>query len=152
VNSYINNGWATQNLVNPDGCGSSATPNLMPSSESSFNGIWTNIKDAYSQPEEVPLFNHGHMISYFVSQTAVDGLASGDVKAINKSAKYLYDCGHVQGMEVGYTSASLHLRATCIPEMRKDRVYKVLMTLDCKTYDINTATKHYRVRSTTTFY
>ena len=80
------------------------------------------------------------MISYFVSRTAVNGLASGDVKSINKSAKYVYDCGHVQAMEVGYTSASIHLRATCIPEMRKDRVYKVLMTLDCKTYNINTAT------------
>ena len=54
VKSYINNGWATQNLINPDEHGSSAAPNLMPSSESSFNGKWTNIKHAYSRPEEVP--------------------------------------------------------------------------------------------------
>ena len=140
VNSYISNGWATKNLINPDECGGSAAPNLMPSPESTFNGKWTNIKNAYSWPEEVPSFNHGHMISYFIARTAVDGLASGDVKSINKSAKYLYDCGHIQGMEVGYTSTSMHLRATCIPEMRKDRVYKVIMSFDCKTYDINTAT------------
>ena len=138
VNSYITNGWATQNLINPDECNGASAPNLMPSLE--FNGKWTNIINAYSQPEEVPLFNHGHMISYFVSRTAVDDLASGDVKSINNSAKYLYDCGHIQDIEVGYSSTSLHLRATCIPEMRKDRVYKVIMTLDCKTYDIITAT------------
>ena len=79
VNSYIANGWATQNLVNPDECSGFAAPNLMPSLESTFNGKWINIKNAYSRPEEVPLFNHGHMISYFVSRTAVDGLALGSV-------------------------------------------------------------------------
>ena len=99
-------------------------------------------KNAYSWSEKVPLFNHGHVISYFASRTAVDGLASGDVKSINKSAKYLYNCGYIQDTEVGYSSTLLHLRATCIPcilEMRKDRVYKVIMTLDCKTCDIITA-------------
>ena len=43
-------------------------------------------------------------------------------------------------MEVGYTSTSMHLRATCIPEMKKDCIYKVMMILDCKTCDINAAT------------
>ena len=108
--------------------------------ENTFNGTWTNIKDVYSRPKEVPLFNHGHMISYFVSRTAIDGLASGDIKSINKSAKYLYDCGHIQCMEVGYTSTSMHLRAMCIPEMRKDRIYKVMMILDHSTSDINATT------------
>ena len=80
------------------------------------------------------------MISYFVSRTPVDGLASDDIKSINKSAKYLYDCGHIQYMEVGYTSTSMHLRATCIPEMRKDCIHKVMMILDRRTSDINAAT------------
>ena len=53
---------------------------------------------------------------------------------------YLYDCGHIQCMEVDYTSTLMHLRATYIPEMRKDRIYKVLMILDRKTCDINAAT------------
>ena len=127
-------------LINPDEHDSSVAPNFMSLPENTFNGTWTNIKNAYSRPEEVPSFNHGHMISYFVSRTAADGLASGDVKSINKSAKYLYDCGHIQCMEVGYTSTSMHLRATCIPEMRKDRIYKVMMILDRKTCDINAVT------------
>ena len=76
----------------------------------------------------------------FAPQTTVNGLESGDLKPINKSAKYLYDCGHIQDMEFGFSSAPLHLRATYIPEMRKDRIFKVIMTLDYKTYNITTAT------------
>ena len=86
-------------MINPDEHDSSVAPNFISLPENTFNGTWTNIKNAYSRPEEVPSFNHGHMISYFVSRTAADGLASGDVKSINKSAKYLYDCGHIQCME-----------------------------------------------------
>ena len=59
-----------------------------------------NIKNAYSKPEDVPSFNHGHMISYFVSRTVADGLPSGDIKSINTSAKHLYDCGHVQSIKL----------------------------------------------------
>ena len=94
VNTYITNGWATQNLNLDEQCSGASAPNLMPSLK--FNEKWTNIINACSWPEEVPLFNHGQMISYFVSRTAADGLASGDVKSINKSVKYLYDCGHTQ--------------------------------------------------------
>ena len=49
-----------------------------------------------------PIINHEHMISYFVSHTATDGLPAGDIKSINKSAKHLYDCGHAQNVEIVY--------------------------------------------------
>ena len=77
------------------------------STDLSFTGAWTNIKQAYSKPAQVPSFNHGHMISYFVSRTATDGLPAGDIKSINKAAKHLYDCGHVQNVEVGNTNAAI---------------------------------------------
>ena len=139
MKSYISNGWATQNLINPDGCNTCATSSLEPSAALSFNGTWVNIKNAYSKPEDVPSFNHGHMISYFVSRTAADGLPSGDIKSMNTAAKHLYDCGHVQSIEVGSTNDTMYIRATCIPEMRKDRVYKLLLSLNLKTFDITSA-------------
>ena len=48
-----------------------------------------------------------HMISYFASHTAADGLPSGDIKSINIEAKNQYDCGHVQSIEVGSTNDSM---------------------------------------------
>ena len=57
------------------------------------------------------------MILYFVSRTATDGLPAGDIKSINKAAKHLYDCGHVQNVKIGYTKYNYFLRAICYPEM-----------------------------------
>ena len=139
VNSYISNGWATENLVNPDGCETHVASTSVTSEQLNFTGTWVNIKAAYSQPEDVPSFNHGHMISYFVSRTAADGLPSSDIKSINKAAKHLYDCGHIQNVEVGSNSNALYIRAACIPEMRKDRIYKLIMSLDLKTFDVTAA-------------
>ena len=47
------------------------------------------------------------MITYFVTRTVIDGLPANDFKSINKSAKYLFDCGHVQNIQVGNTSSLL---------------------------------------------
>ena len=139
VNSYINNGWAPQNLIDPDGDSVPAAPSNTPSTSLGFTGRWTTLKQAFSQPADVSSFNHGHMISYFVSRTATDGLTSGDIKSINKAAKKLFDCGHVQNMEFGWHSTSICLQATCLPEMRKDRVYKQSTCLNYKTLDITGA-------------
>ena len=67
VNSYISNGWAMENLINPDGCETHVASTPMTLELMNFTGTWVNIKVAYSQPEDLPSFNHGHMISYFVS-------------------------------------------------------------------------------------
>jgi len=101
--------------------------------------MWVSIKAAYSQPEDVPSFNHGHMISYFVSRTAAYGLPSSDIKSIYKATKHLYDCGHIQNFEVGSNSNALYIQATCIPEMQKDHIYKLIISLDLKTFDVTAA-------------
>jgi len=91
LKSYISNGWAMKyHLVNPDECDAPSVARSV-SSDLSFTGVWTNIKQAYSQPTQVPSSNHEHMISYFVSRTATDGLPAGDIKSINKAAKHLYE-------------------------------------------------------------
>ena len=70
---------------------------------------------------------------------AADGLPSSDIKSINRAAKHLYDCGHIQNVEVGFNSNALYIQATSIPEMRKDRIYKLIMSLDLKTFDVTAA-------------
>ena len=61
MKSYISNGWATKYLVNPDACDTSTVASSV-SADLSFTGKWTNIKQAYSQPAQVPSFNHGHTL------------------------------------------------------------------------------------------
>ena len=96
---------------------------------------WKNLKTAYTK-ETVPSFTEGQLVSYFVCRTVADGLPAGDFKSINKSAKYLFDCGHVQDIHIGSSTTKTLIKASCLPEMKKDRVYKILMSLDTTTWDI----------------
>ena len=68
-------------------------------------------------------------------------MPAGDFKSMNNSACSLYRCGHAQNIEVCQESSSntLSIRANCLPEIRKDRVYKIAMKLDSRSYEIGSA-------------
>ena len=57
------------------------------------------------------------------------------MKAITSSAMGLFRCGHSQDIDISLSN-SIHFRASCLPEMRKDRMYTVLLTIDSKSSDI----------------
>ena len=64
-------------------------------------------------------------------------MPAGDFKSINESASNLYRCGHVQEIQVClHENSNLCIRAKCLPEMRKDRVYLLEMILDESSYDV----------------
>ena len=58
---------------------------------------------------------------------------------MNKSAINLFRSGHVQNIEVSADESRLFMRAKCLPEMRKGRVYKLLLTMRKTTLDILSA-------------
>ena len=68
-------------------------------------------------------------MAYFVAKTAADGLQCSDYKAINLSAMNLFQCGHVQQIEVANDEQHVFLRAVCLPEIRKDCMYKLLISM-----------------------
>ena len=45
---------------------------------------WQDIRKAYSRQEDVPLFTHGQMVTYFVTRTVSDGLPAKDFKGMNE--------------------------------------------------------------------
>ena len=59
------------------------------------------------------------------------------MKGMNKSALNLFQCVHIQNIRVSYTSQKqLCIKSNCIPEMRKDQVYKVILTLESDMYNV----------------
>ena len=64
-------------------------------------------------------------------RTANDGKAANDFKSINQSAENLFQCGHVQGLSVVYKDEYWWIKADCRPEMKKDKMYKMMISL-CK--------------------
>lgn len=133
VHAYIDNGWA-DNVVDPD----SATPETIPTAMLPISDCWQDIRKAYT-PSTVPRFTNSQIVGYFVTRTALDGLQCGDFKSVNESAMNLFRCGHVQQIEVGTTSDELLLQAKCLPEMKKDRVYKLSISMKKDSLDILTA-------------
>ena len=96
MKSYIRNGWAN-NLKNPDleqvsSDTHDAKAGHRPPSITTTN--WKDFKFAYTK-QDIPLFTDGQLVTYFVCRTVADGLPAGDFKSMNKSAKYLFDCGHI---------------------------------------------------------
>ena len=75
-------------------------------------------------------FCHGHMITYFVDCQVCDQRPAGDMRSISEHAYALSERGHVQKIEVASDTNSIYLRATCLPEMRKDRIYKISLELN----------------------
>ena len=137
MQAYIRNGWST-NLCDPDKMstsGTSATGNSSGGTEPPRD--WQLLKQTFigKSPDELFAFNNANIINYFVVRTTVDGKPANDTKAMNSSALALFGCGHVQDIEMCYDN-HLCLRASCLPEMRKDRVYKLLLLLDSKSSDI----------------
>ena len=118
-------------LVNPYQTSISLTSTAVPNQLIQFpqNG-WVDIKEAFKSADEVPKFSHAHIVTYFVTRQVSDGLPATDFKSLNSNAEFLYRCGHVQSIQVVHSSTQLFLKASCLPEMRKDRVYSLHLILD----------------------
>ena len=125
VRAYILNGWAS-NLIHPDAIPTPAVNEIQ--SLHPTDG-WKSIWNTFTSPSEVPDFSTGNIITYFVSGTATDGLAVSDFNSMNKSAENLFLCGHVHDIEQNTDGDILCVRAKCRPEMRKDRIYKLILSL-----------------------
>ena len=97
---------------------------------------WMIITAAFNSPVEVPQFNMGHIVAYFVTRTVSDNLPAADFKSVNKSSEFLSRCGHIQSVEVCSSADYLYVKAICLPQMRKDKDYKVHMALRTDGYDI----------------
>ena len=80
------------------------------------------------------MFSNSQIITYFVTRTSIDSLPANDLKAINNSAQYLFKCSHVQYIKVANEN-NLYIRAKCIPEMKKNLIYKINL-LNKETLDI----------------
>ena len=86
---------------------------------------WEFITKAYVTTSDVPQFNVGHIVEYFITRTVCDSLPSADFKSMNRTAENLFRCGHVKNIKICRKNDFLFVKKSCIHEMRKDRVYEL---------------------------
>ena len=142
VQAYIDNGWI-DSLIDPDGTTTGTdTSSSNPTNDDAIfpkDLSWNNIKTYYKSPSEVLKFTTANIVTYFVMRKVFDGSSCTDFKSINQSAIDLFHCGHLQQVEIAESNATLWIQANCLPEMHKDRTYKVVLSLSSGKWDINGA-------------
>ena len=99
---------------------------------------WYLLKEAFAGKAPNNTFTFTKANSYFVVRTAVDGMPADDMKDINSRALNVFQSGHIQHIKT-LSAEYLFIQADYMPEMRKDRMYKLLLCLDLNTSDIVSA-------------
>ena len=105
MKAYIKYSW-DKNIINPHGDSGQSS-----SSSNEHNAIsevdvpsdgWKSVMEAFSVTD-IPQFNNGQILTYFVIRSVIDGLPLEDFNSVSSSAVYLFKCGHVQNIEVCFT-------------------------------------------------
>ena len=68
-------------------------------------------------------------MEYFVERIAQDNEKNNDYKNISDKAFPLFSKGHVQKIEVAHDDDKVHIKCEMLPEMKKNGVYKLKMSL-----------------------
>ena len=130
-----------RSILYPDSTLQQQSSAITTSGDLTLDQNWQDINN-YST---VIKFTNAQIIEYFVLRTAIDGLPVSDFKSMNTSALNLYKCGHIQKVEACICSqfSIIYLRAVCLPEMGKERVYLLEKQLDSTNFEIQGASCGY---------
>ena len=78
----------------------------------------------------MPIFTIANLTNYFVTRITSDGKPANDFKNVNSRAYPLFNAGHIQSIFITCKDTSHDIRCICLPEMKKDTLYKISLTLD----------------------
>ena len=74
------------------------------------------------------------MITYFVTRFADDGRPMNDYKDLSSHAFPLFKAGHIQSVFVATHNDIYKIKCICLPEMKKDILYNINLTMDSNGY------------------
>ena len=81
-------------------------------------------------------FTMAQIINYFIEAVAIDNEKSKDFKSLRESFYQMFKKGHHQNIMLKSGYETVIIKCDCLPEMRKDRVYKIMMRINVKSGEI----------------
>ena len=84
-------------------------------------------------------FTMAQIINYFIEAVAGDKEKSKDFKSLRESSYQMFKEGHVQNIKVKSGFETVIVKCNCLPEMRKDRIYDIIMRISSNRGDIQFA-------------
>ena len=82
-----------------------------------------------------PTFTLANITDYFISRI-IDGKSANDFKNMNTKAYPLFKDGHVQNIVAYTTDDKTYYQADCLPEMKKNTIYKIQLILSSHKSDV----------------
>ena len=135
VRAYIENEWS-DNVVDSDkkyhetGTSSRAT-------NGQISATWKHIRTAYTFHALQVQFTNAQIVEYFITRTVSDGHLSADFKSIKSQLSISFVVAMYKTLSSD--EKNLYMRADCLPEIRKDHVYKLILTMKRTTLDVISA-------------
>ena len=80
-------------------------------------------------PEAMPQFTIENVIDYLINRKENDCMRAEDWKSFKAGGYKLFKEGHVQKIMITQHDSVFGITCSCLPEMKKDRVYKIKINL-----------------------
>ena len=97
------------------------------------NGDFIGIKECQKDKKAttaLQAFTMAQIINYFIEAVAGDNEKSKDFKSLRESSYQMFKEGHIQKIMLMSGYKTVIIKCDCLPEMRKDRVYKIIMRIN----------------------
>lgn len=90
-------------------------------------------------PDALPTFTIENVLDYLINRKEDDCMKAEDWKSFKAGGYRLFKDGHVQDIMVNQKDSLLEIKCNCLPEMKKDRIYKIQIDISSDTSDVNHA-------------
>ena len=87
----------------------------------------------------MPLFTIENVVDYMINRKESDCMRAEDWKSFKAGGYKLFKEGHVQNILVNREEAKFEVKCRCLPEMKKDRVYNITVTISTETSNVDLA-------------
>ena len=79
------------------------------------------------------------IINYFIEAVSGDNVESKDFKSLRESSYQMFKEGHIQNIMLKSGNETVIIKCDCLPEIQKDRAYKIMMRINDKSGEIHFA-------------
>ena len=87
-------------------------------------------------PESLPPFTIEHIMQYLINRKEEDNLQAEDWKNFKSGGFKLFKEGHVRKLYNVRDDLFSETKCECLPEMKKDRVYQIKITIELSSSDV----------------
>ena len=87
-------------------------------------------------PESLPPFTIEHVMQYLINRKKEDNLRAEDWKNFKSGGFKLFKEGHVRKLYIVWDDLFSKISCECLPEMKKDRVYQINVTIELVSSDV----------------